>query len=1193
MNKKEAEKFVTETFQNSYDDDRYLRFIKELLNGERLQYGSLDYKHPPSSYKDYISEYRIFGLYHAPHSKRILFVAVKLSKSKSLDRARVMQRNFAAEILRGKISKAYNANAALIAFYGDEKEDWRLSFVTLDTELVCGDRGLCVSETLSPAKRFSYLVGVHEPCHTCMKRFCPLIEDEKNQLTVDQLLDVFHVEKVSDEFFKEYKKCYLHLTRSLQDVVDHDIAVKTEFENKNLVVADFTKKLLGQIVFLYFLQKKGWLGVKRDENWGSGPKDFMQQLFQKKIVPYDNFFDDILEPLFYEALARKNDYDYYSRFNVRIPFLNGGLFEAEYDWVHTNIVIENSVFEKIFETFDRYNFTVKEDEPLEKEVAVDPEMLGKVFERLLEEDARKSNGAVYTPRFIVHYICQQSLIEYLERHTDIPRNDIEFFIQKGDELYAKTLQKVIDAESGRENKSADGLPESIVSHALEIDTLLRDIKIADPAVGSGAFPVGMMNEIVKARTALTPRLNRGDESRTAYNLKRQTIENSIYGVDLDPSAVDISKLRFWLSLIVDEVNPKEIRPLPNLDHKIVAGNSLLESFQGIKLFDDEILSPELDSAAEEVAEIDNELKRLREERDALLWGTESARSLWLTDEINRLENRKARILKDEPQKQILQTLSPVKVERFKTSRKGLKKYRILQNQFFNEQDKEKKAELRKEIERQEWEIILSEAENSGNPKIVKELETLKGKKGKPFFLWKLYFSEVFTRENPGFDCVIGNPPYVQIEGMNNAIKESYANENYSTFTKKGDIYCLFYELGNRLIRNHGTLCFITSNKWMRAGYGKKLRNFFIQNVNPLLLVDFSGQSVFDEATVDVNILLFEKAQNQLQTAACLIKEDCRDNLSEYIQQKQTVKSFNTDESWVLVSGMMANIKQKVEEAGVPLKDWDVSINYGIKTGYNDAFIISKEKRDEILSSCLTEEERERTAELIRPILRGKDIKKYGCAHSRYLITIPCGFTNSLREGMDPETYIKSTYSAIYSHFMKVHDEYLVKQSKKKSKGLLNRDDMGEYWWELRSCAYMEDFSKQKIMYPNMTSYLPFYLDTCAYMQNDKSFMITGKHLSYLIAFLNSSLFKYCFIDNFPSLGEKGRELRKIFFDKIPVKQVDDKTDELFGKYILEIQERKKNNLDTQSLEMEIDKMIFDIYELTPEEGTEIGFITIK
>ena len=284
---------------------------------------------------------------------------------------------------------------------------------------------------------------------------------------------------------------------------------------------------------------------------------------------------------------------------------------------------------------------------------------------------------------------------------------------------------------------------------------------------------------------------------------------------------------------------------------------------------------------------------------------------------------------------------------------------------------------------------------------------------------------------------------------------------------------------------------------------------------------------------------------------------------------------------------MAKIKQKVESVGVPLKDWGVAINYGIKTGYNDAFIIDEETKNALVAAD------SKSAEIIRPILRGKDIKKYGCTPSRYLITIPCGFTNSLREKLDSETYIKSTYPAIYGHFMKVHNEYLAKQSKTKSKGLLNRDDMGDYWWELRSCAYMEDFSKQKIIYPNMTKYLPFYYDVEGYYTNQKCFIITGRHLAYLTAFFNSSLFKYCFRENFPELQGGTRELSKIFFDKIPVMEIDNHINQVFEEKILRIQDYLSQGKDTRELEIELDNEIFYLYGLNEEEIKEIGFIEIK
>ena len=357
---------------------------------------------------------------------------------------------------------------------------------------------------------------------------------------------------------------------------------------KKVNTVDFAKKLLGQIVFLYFLQKKGWFGVAREENWGFGSKNFLRELFNKKHGDYQNFFNDILEPLFYEALRLEHSGDYYSRFNCRIPFLNGGLFDplGDYNWWNTDILLSDEFFSNdrkikggdtgngVLDIFDRYNFTVKEDEPLEKEVAIDPEMLGKVFENLLEVKDRKSKGTYYTPREIVHYMCQESLANYLaaELEGKVSKEEIDVLI--------KHAEYVVEHESGVFNegheteKFAFNLSPSVRKHASFIDSSLASIRICDPAVGSGAFPVGMMNEIIRIRNTLTHYIGRSDE-RKPYHFKRQAIQNCIYGVDIDPGAVEIAKLRLWLSLIVDEEERDKIQPLPNLDFKIVQGNSLL------------------------------------------------------------------------------------------------------------------------------------------------------------------------------------------------------------------------------------------------------------------------------------------------------------------------------------------------------------------------------------------------------------------------------------------------------------------------------------------------------------------------------------------------------------------------------------------------------------------------------------------
>ena len=294
-------------------------------------------------------------------------------------------------------------------------------------------------------------------------------------------------------------------------------------------------------------------------------------------------------------------------------------------------------------------------------------------------------------------------------------------------------------------------------------------------------------------------------------------------------------------------------------------------------------------------------------------------------------------------------------------------------------------------------------------------------------------------------------------------------------------------------------------------------------------------------------------------------------MSVYFRQNHVNCNFSADESWVVLSPIEQRIKAKIEAIGTPLKDWDINIYRGILTGYNDAFIIDGKTKDELIA------EDPKSAEIIRPILRGKDIKKYNSDFAdRWLINAHNGIKE---KGIKPINI--EDYPAIKAHLDLYWDE------------LSARADQGDTPYNLRNCAYMDDFSKQKIMYPNMTKFLPFYLDDKGFMQNDKSFMITGKNLAYLTAFLNSSLFKYCFIDNFPELQGGTRELRKIFIEKVPVLQVSDKTNLEFEKFVHNIQDAKQHRLSTKDIEIEIDNKLFELYNLSNEEKTIIGYIEIQ
>ena len=583
MNQDQARNLVRQALTQSFDKARFRSFVLELLN-QFDESNAQSMAVPEAFAKDVRSCMRL-GTYRSPEDELLDVLVVNTTEPWKLERTRSALRNFVAHKLRRGDNEK---DAALVAFVSPTEKQWRFSYVKMEYATVKKDTGKIGVETkLTPARRFSYIVGEGESCHTAQTRFLGLLQDTDHDPTLGQLEEAFSVEAVTKEFFKKYAELFGETQKALDKLARKDPAIAKEFDKKNVRTADFAKKLMGQIVFLYFIQKKGWLGVAKGDDWGSGPHDFLRRLAQGEYGHNENFFNDVLEPLFYDTLATDRGHEAWcKRFNCRIPFLNGGLFEplADYDWRKTDIVLPNRLFTNnerfddfstgtgLLDMFDRYNFTVNEAEPLEKEVAIDPEMLGKVFENLIEENLRKGLGSYYTPREIVHYMCQESLINYLDTALTasacrevVPRADIETFVHLGDQI---SHYESVDT------RYAIKMPKGVEKHARLIDEKLADITICDPAVGSGAFPVGMMTEIVRARSALTPYFN-DVHDRTPYHFKCHAIQNCLYGVDIDPGAVEIAKLRLWLSLVVDEEDVKQIKPLPNLFFKIVTGNSLL------------------------------------------------------------------------------------------------------------------------------------------------------------------------------------------------------------------------------------------------------------------------------------------------------------------------------------------------------------------------------------------------------------------------------------------------------------------------------------------------------------------------------------------------------------------------------------------------------------------------------------------
>ena len=855
MKREEAVRIIKDTFEKEFSLGAFSYFIKNLLkNCQEPSTTFISNQYIKEAYKPYIENYERIAKYIDSGKKIIDVIAVRLKKESSFN-ARTMQRNFILEYL-----KTRSKDAVLAAFYIEEHSDWRFSFIKLDYDIERNEEGKIKDvEKITSAKRSSFLVGKNENSHTAQGQLINILEQEDKCPAFEELEKAFSIEPVTKEFFTKYKELFLQLKESLDKIVSEDEIIKNEFTEKEISTIDFSKKLLGQIVFLYFIQKKGWLGVNKFEDWGSGSKQFLQDLFDKKIVKYDNFFNEVLEPLFYEAISTdRGSESYWDKFKCRIPFLNGGLFEpiSDYSWSKTDINLSNDLFSNdhltkqgdkgdgIFDVFGRFNFTVKEDEPLEKEVAIDPEMLGKVFENLLEVKDRKSKGTYYTPREIVHYMCQESLVNYLatELERTVNKEDLEFLIKEGH----SAIQN--DEATARGTKTYDfKIPDSIRSNALLIDGKLEEIRVCDPAVGSGAFLVGMMNEVVKTRAILTTYIS-SKAHRDLYNFKMIAIQNSLYGVDIDPSSVDIAKLRLWLSLIVDEEDVKNIRPLPNLDYKIMQGNSLLEKYEGIKLIDEQLLTKFESSKEDQEKEIKERISEFQKE----------FMNLHNRGELTTLKQKEIE-QKIQRESNLLKNINKISEEgtlfnSFYNSKKKAQELSELQKKFFETSQKSVKDELKKEIEKLIWELIETTLNDQGKADKINEIERFKKTNTKPFFLWKLNFADIF-RENGGFDVVIANPPYIKEYTQKSAFNELRSSSYYQG---KMDLWYLFACKSIDFLKNHsGILTFIAQNNWVTSYGASILRNKVINETKIISLIDFGDYKIFESAGIQTMVMIFK------------------------------------------------------------------------------------------------------------------------------------------------------------------------------------------------------------------------------------------------------------------------------------------------------------------------------------------------
>ena len=934
-------------------------------------------------------------------------------------------------------------------------------------------------------RRYTYLLGAGRACRTAIDQFTEL---KNSKLELGDVTKAFSVEVLTKQFYNDLFEWFQWATSPASGITFPNNTAIEEDDREDIETKII--RMITRIMFVWFIKQKDLVPERifDPDYLGTILKDFDAQ------SPVNgNFYNAILQNLFFATLNRaivdengegrrfaanvrkdvKTLYRYPEMFAIgekevvklfsEVPFLNGGLFECldktktidgverafNYDGFSRNdkrfpdgryrnrAIVPNLLFfesEKgLISILGRYNFTIEENTPEEQQVALDPELLGKVFENLLgaynpetRETARNNTGSFYTPREIVNYMVDESLIAYL-----------------GDtELVRSLFDRNSKLDPARE------------AEYLQIATRLKALKILDPACGSGAFPMGLLNRMVDILQRILP-------NESPYELKLAIIENCIYGCDIQCIAAQITKLRFFISLICDCQKDASkpnfgIPTLPNLETKFVAANSLIakKKHEG-NLFE----NPEIARTKEQLIEV----------RHRHFSAKNTSKKVRLREEDQRLRSRLASLLADD--------------------------------NFFPPEDATQLAA---------WNPYdQNTAADFFDPE------------------WMFGISD-------GFDIIVSNPPYIQLQNNRGALARLYEDCEFETFARTGDIYCLFYERGWQLLKEGGHLCYITSNKWMRAGYGEKTRHFFAQRTNPRLLVDFAGVKVFESATVDTNILLFAKSANEHKTVCAVANKQNKDsvrNLGDFVRQHGVECSFNGSDAWVILSPIEESIKRKIEAVGTPLKDWDIQINYGIKTGYNPAFIVDSAKREEILSNCQTPDEYQRTDELIRPILRGRDIKRYGYdwaglwliatfpsrhydiddfpATKHYLLTFARDYL--LNAGYDwvakdyLEDFCKQKLSQT-GDFIDIKGKRIVIDGKPEKA----RKKTGNKWFETQdSIGYWDLFFQPKICWKAVGRNLTFaIIEPGIFLTAPASFISAGIYNMYILGVLCSQLGKY-------------------------------------------------------------------------------------
>ncbi|MUU80157.1 class I SAM-dependent DNA methyltransferase [Helicobacter pylori] len=947
----------------------------------------------------------------------------------------------------------------------------------------------------------------------------------------------------------------------------------------------------------------------------------------KSFLTIENFKDfNALNTLFFEVLAKKNSERLpeikENKILEKIPYLNSSLFDKTplelkgheikllnnkpLEIYPKSVLKKHGDYQKredlpllkyLFEFLRVYDFTttpkdIKDNQNNSESRLINPSVLGLVFEKL----NGYKEGSFYTPSFITSYMCKESITPIvLDKFNAIYQWDCEDL---------KALRGKIDRNFSNEK-------------AKEYLNTLLTLRICDPAVGSGHFLVSTLNEMVLIayELGLIASLYRhsltleNDEiiihtpenkvfnytiphsendphhhiQKELFNLKKDIIENCLFGVDINPNSCEITKLRLWIELLKysyyifeEGKNTNNLETLPNIDINIKCGNSLISRFN---LNDD-------------LKKIPNIKQKIQEYKD-LVAQYKDPNPLYplnkqdLINKIQDLKNTFSLTLKD----------PKTKAELEKAIEKHIKKYN-----FFALDDKSLLDGLNYFIPSLFGtpKLSLKEEEEAfasyGRIRALRKKldDALSGGEYHNAFEWRFEFPEVLDDEGDflGFDCIIGNPPYIRQEHIKD-LKPLLAKQYHDFYNSTADIYTYFFALSYHLLKEKGFNAFITSNKYARAQYGAKLREWLLKKTTLVSYMELNALKVFESAAVDTSIISFIK-QTPLKESGFKYYEPTPNDKDDLKSTPSLLMKQNalSTESFIFANATLLDLRDKIESIGTPLKDWDIQINYGIKTGANESFIIPTEKRDAILNACKTQEERERTERLIKPILRGKDIKRYSYEWAgEWIIFIPWHFpnTDSQKSMEENEQDFSIHYPIVYAHLLS-HKDKLLKR---------NKDETGKRyeWYCLQRWAanYYQDFEKEKIVYGEIVQEPRFYLDNgeCElgfFYAEATSFILTGEHLRYLLGMLHSKLITFAFKTFYAGggLGESGYRYKKAFIERLPIPKITPKNQELADKIIALVDKilqakAKDPKANTQGLEQEIDALVYQLYNLTDEE----------